>query len=96
VADGLLLTRRERLRLFWVKLAAGLGPTLALVLAAALTGGGAVAVAIAILGVLCGLAIATSARRPRGALVGGVVLAAALLALQLVVAWFASHPIQKD
>jgi hypothetical protein len=96
MADGLLLTRRERLRIFWAKLAAGLGPTLALILLAALTGGGAVAVVIAVLGVLCGLVIATSARRPRGALVGGIAVAAALLVLQLVIAWFASHPILKD
>ncbi|MGD0715732.1 MAG: hypothetical protein ABSB24_16325 [Gaiellaceae bacterium] len=96
MADGLLLTTRERLRIFWAKLAAGVGPTLALSLAAALTGGGAAAVAIAVLGVLCGLVVATSARRPRGALTGGVTVAVALLVLQLVIAWFASHPILKD
>ena len=96
MADGLLLTRGERLRIFWAKLAAGLGPALVLALGAALTGGGAAAVAIAVLGVLCGIVIATSARRPRGALVGGVTVAVALLVLQIVIAWFVSHPIEKS
>ena len=96
MADGLLLTTRERLGIFGAKLAAGVGPTLVLSLGAALTGGGAAAVAIAVLGVLCGLVVATSARRPRGALVGGVAVAVALLVLQIVLAWFVSHPILED
>jgi len=95
MADGLLLTRRERLQIFRAKLAAGVGPALALAVVAAVTGGGAAAVAIAVLGVLCGFVIATSARRPRGALAGGVTVAAALLVLQLVIAWFVTHPIER-
>jgi hypothetical protein len=96
MADGLLLTRTERLRLFWAKLAAGVGPTAVLVIVAAATGAGATAWAIAILGVLSGVVIATSARRTRGALVGGVAVAVALLVLQIVLAWFISHPIEKS
>ena len=96
MADGLLLTRRERARGFGLKLAGGLAPSLVLVLAAAILGGGAVAVAIAVLGLLCGLVIATSARTVRGALVAGVVVVAALFVLQIVLAWFVTHPIEKD
>jgi hypothetical protein len=95
MADGLLLTRRERLRTFSAKLAVGVGPALALAVVVAVTGGGAAAVAIAVLGVLCGVVIATSARRPRGALVGGLTVAVALLVLQLVIAWFVTHPIER-
>ena len=40
------------------------------------------------------LFIATSARRVRGALLGGIVVAVLLFLLQLVVAWFGSHPIE--
>ena len=52
-----------------------------------------VGVAVAILGALLGLSIGTSARTDRGAAVAGVVVAAALFLLQIVLAWIASHPI---
>jgi hypothetical protein len=96
MADGLLLTRKERVRSLGLKLAGGLGPSLVLVAVAAVLGGGAAAVAIAVLGVLCGLVIATSARTVRGAVVAGVVVAATLFLLQIVFAWFVTHPIEKD
>jgi len=43
VADGLLLTRRERLKLFGGRLGGGLCPPLLLALVVAALGGGAVA-----------------------------------------------------
>jgi uncharacterized membrane protein YdbT with pleckstrin-like domain len=96
VADGLLLTRRERLKLFWGRLGGGMGPPLLLAVVVAGLGGGAVAVAIAVLGVLLGLVVATNAKSNRGALVAGVAVAVALFVLQLVIAWLASHPIEKS
>jgi hypothetical protein len=93
MTDGLRLTRQERTRSFALKLAGGLGPTLVLVGVAALAGGKAVAVAIAVLGVLCGLVVVTSARTVRGAALAGIVVAALLLLLQIVLAWFITHPI---
>ncbi len=96
MTDGLLLTRGERARGFALKLAGGLAPSLVLVVVAAALGGGAVAVAIAVLGIMCGLVVATSARTVRGALTAGVVIAALLFLLQIVVAWFATHPIEKS
>jgi hypothetical protein len=96
MADGLLLTRRERLRLFWGKVGGGMGPPLLLAVGVATLGGGAVAVAIAVLGILLGLVVATSAKTTRGALIAGIVIAATLFVLQLVLAWFATHPIQKE
>jgi hypothetical protein len=95
VADGLLLTGRERARIFWLKLAGGAGPSLVLAAVAAALGGGSVAYTMAAFGVLVGFVIATTARKPRGALVGGFVLLALLLVFQIVVAWFVTHPIQK-
>ena len=94
MADGLLLTRKERVTVFWAKFAAGLGPSLVLVAVAAVLGGGAVAYSIAVFGVLLGFVIATTARKVRGALVGGVALAIVLLLFQVVVAWFVTHPIE--
>ena len=96
MADGLLLTGSERRRLFWLKLAGGAGPSLVLVVVAAALGAGAVAYSMAIFAVLIGFVIATTARKPRGALVGGLALLLVLLVFQIVVAWFVTHPIQKS
>jgi hypothetical protein len=95
MADGLLLTGKERARSFWLKFAAGAGPSLVLAAIAAALGVGAVAVTIAVFAVLIGFVIATTARKPRGALKGGIALLIVLLVFQIVVAWFVSHPIQK-
>jgi multisubunit Na+/H+ antiporter MnhB subunit len=83
MADGLLLTRRERLRLYWLKFGCAAAPQLALAIAA-----------LAVMGVLLALFVASSARKPRGALIGGIVCAVVLFLFQLVVAWFATHPIE--
>lgn len=96
MADGLLLTGKERLRVFWLKFAAGIGPSLVLVAVAAALGGGSVAYTIAFFGVLVGFVVATTARKPRGALIGGIALAVFLLVFQIAVAWFITHPIEKS
>jgi hypothetical protein len=96
MADGLLLTRNERRRLFWLKFAGGAGPSLVLVAIAAALGSGAVAYSMAVFAVLIGFVIATTASKPRGALKGGFGLLVALLVFQVVVAWFITHPIQKS
>jgi hypothetical protein len=94
MADGLLLTRRERMRLFWAKLGCGYGPSLLLGVISLALGGGAVGWMILIVGALLAFFVATSAKKVRGALIGGIVCAALLFVFQLVVAWFASHPIE--
>jgi hypothetical protein len=96
MADGLLLTGRERRRLFWLKLAAGAGPSLVLAVIAVALGAGAVGYSIAVFAVLIGFVIATTANKTRGALKGGIALLVVLLAFQIVVAWFITHPIQKS
>jgi uncharacterized membrane protein YecN with MAPEG domain len=94
MADGLLLTRRERLRLFRLKLACGYAPSFLLGIAALALGGGSVGWMILIIGAVLGVFVATSARKVRGAAIGGVVCAVILFLFQLVVAWFGSHPIE--
>jgi hypothetical protein len=94
MADGLLLTRRERLRLFWSKVGCAYGPPVLLGVISLALGAGAVGWMILIVGALLAFFVATSAKKVRGALLGGLVCAALLFAFQLVVAWFASHPIE--
>jgi hypothetical protein len=94
MADGLLLTRRDRLRLFWSKAGAGYGPSFLLGVISLALGAGAVGWMILIIGVLLAFFVSTSAKTVRGAVIGGLVCAALLFVFQLVVAWFASHPIE--
>jgi hypothetical protein len=96
VADGLLLTRRERLRLYWLKVACGYGPSLALGIVALALGGGAVGWMILIIGAILGFFVASSAKKVRGALIGGIVCAVLLFLFQLVVGHIVSHPIQSE
>ena len=91
MADGLLLTRRERVRRYWQKFGLGCGPSLLLGLAALGIGGGAVAWVILIFGALLGLFVASSARTLRGAAIGGVACALILFLFQLLIAWFVTH-----
>ena len=96
MADGLLLTGKERRRVFWLKLAGGTGPSLVLVAIAAAIGAGAVAYSMAIFAILIGFVIATTAKKVRGAVIGGAALVAILIVFQIVVAWFVTHPIGKS
>ena len=96
MADGLLLSRKEKLRVFWLKFLYGAGPSLLLVITALAIGAGAVGWSIAVFGVLLGFLIATSARTYRGALRAGVAVAVVLFLFQIVVAWFVTHPIEKS
>lgn len=95
MADGLLLTRKERLRIFWLKFGGAVGPSLVLVVVALALGAGAVGWSIAVFGVLLGFFIATTARTVRGAATAGVAVAVVLLLFQVVVAWFITHPIEQ-
>ena len=91
MADGLLLTRRERVRLYWQKFGLGYGPSALLGIVALALGGGAVGVVILVFGALLGFFVASSARKLRGAAIGGVVCAVLLFLFQLVIAWFVTH-----
>jgi hypothetical protein len=93
VADGLLMTRRERTSRFFRNLAGAFGPSALLALFALVAADAVLALVIAVLGGLVALAIATSVRTARGALTGGVTVALALVLMQIVLAWFLSHPV---
>ena len=91
MADGLLLTRRERTRLYWQKAGLGFGPSALLGVITLALGGGAVGWVVLIFGALLGFFVASSARKLRGAAIGGVVCAVILFLFQLLIAWFVTH-----
>jgi hypothetical protein len=96
MADGLLLSRRERIRLFWQRLGAAVGPTAALAIGSLALGARVTAIVFAVLGGLVALCVATSARTVRGAAIAGVVTLAVIVLFAGAVNWLAGHPILKD
>jgi hypothetical protein len=91
MADGLLLTRRERVRLYWQKFAVGYAPSFLLGVIALAAGAGSVAYVILIFGLLLGFFVASSARKVRGAVIGGIVCGLILFLVQILIAWFVTH-----
>ena len=89
----MLWTRRRKAREGLLRLGAVLAPIALLVLAVVATGGRATAVAMGIFGGLVALAIVGDIRTPRGALYAGIAIAAALLVLNIAVAWLIDNPI---
>ncbi len=93
MADGLLATRQERLTAYWAKFGLAVAPSGALAVAAALLDAPAVGIAISVVAVLAAFVTGQSARTRVGALVAGLVVAALLFLLQLVLAWLITHPV---
>ena len=93
MGDRLLWTRRQKARDAALRLAGILAPVALLVLVVLATGGRATAIAMAVVGGLVGLAVATDVGTPRGALTAGIAIAALLLLGDLAIAWFIDHPI---
>jgi len=87
LTDRLLLTRRDRARELALKLVGCGAPTALLVGGILGLGGRAAAVATAVFGGLAALALATSVRTVRGAVIGGIALATGLLAMLLFFAY---------
>ena len=81
------MTRREQLREGALKVLACVVPTTLLVGVLFGIGGKPAAVAIAVFGELAALALATSVRTVRAALIGGVLLAVGLVAMLLFFAY---------
>jgi hypothetical protein len=94
VSDGLLDTRREKALAVGRKLGLAGAPVALLAAFVGATGGGPIAVAVALLGGLAVVMLATSVRTSRGALVGGLVTAAVLVLLLMAVHWLVTHPIE--
>jgi len=93
VNDRLLWTRRQKATDAALKLSAALAPVAALVFFVLATGGRATAIALGVFGGLIALVVAADVRTPRGALIGGIVIAVVLLALQFATAWLIDNPI---
>ena len=90
--DGLLLTAGERFQLFLIKVGLAFAPPLLVALVAVATGGYVVALVVLLIGGLAAITVGSSVRRLRAALVVGCVVAAGLIAVNVVLAWLTTHP----
>jgi hypothetical protein len=93
--DGLLLTRRQRLRGFGEKTALVAGPSVILALVELAFGLWAVTLFVIAVSALTGAAVGSMLRTRIGAAVFGLVLAGGILLFLLAAGWLISHPIQK-
>ena len=93
--DGLLLTRRERLRNYGEKSGLIVGPSGLLALVALGFGLWVVATFLVVIAVFVAIAAGSSIRTRKGAAVFGVCLALATFAFMFFVALVMSHPIQR-
>ena len=93
--DGLLLTRRERLRGYSEKTALVLGPSLALAFVVLALGDWVVALLVVAVAGNTALALGSAVRTRLGAAVVGLLLVAGIVGFLLTASWLASHPIQR-
>jgi hypothetical protein len=93
--DGLLLTRRERLRIYGERAALAVGPSLVLALVALAIGQWVVAVVVVAIAGMTALALGSAVRSRVAAAVLGVLLVAGLVLVLLAISWLGSHPIQR-
>ena len=93
--DGLLLTRRERLRGFGERTGLIVGPSLILAFIELAAGLWAVALLVIAIAGLTALALGSAVRSRRSAAVFGLLLAGGILLFLLATGWFISHPIQR-
>jgi hypothetical protein len=93
--DGLLLTRRQRLRSFGEKTALVFAPSLVLAVVALALRLWVDAVAIAGIAGLAALGWGSAARTRKGAAILGLVVLAGNVLFLVVAAWLISHPIQR-
>ena len=93
--DGLLLTRRQRLRGFGEKTSLVAGPSVVLALVELAFGLWAVTLFVVAIAGLTGGAVGSMLRTRLGAAVFGIVLAGGILLFLLASGWLISHPIQR-
>ena len=93
--DGLLLTRRQRLRGYGEKTGLVLGPSVILALVVLGLGLWVDAILVVAIAGLTALAAGSTIRSRRAAAVFGLLLAGGILVFLLVAAWLISHPIQR-
>ncbi len=93
--DGLLLTRRQRLRGFGEKTGLIAGPSVVVAIVVLALGVWAVALVVLAIAGLIALAAGSMVRTRLGAAVFGLLLAGGILAFLLATGWLISHPIQR-
>jgi len=93
--DGLLLTRRQRLRGLGEKTGLVMGPSVVLALVELAWGLWVVAVFVVAIAGLTALAVGSMLRSRVGAAVFGLLLAGGILFFLLSSGWLISHPIQR-
>lgn len=93
--DGLLLTRRERLRRFGAKSGLVMGPSVVLALVELAQGLWAVAIFVVAIAGLTALAVGSMLRTRVGAAVFGLLLAGGIVLFLLAAGWLIAHPIQR-
>jgi hypothetical protein len=91
--DGLLLTRRERLRSLGEKTGLVAGPSLVFALVVLALGLWVDAVFVTAVAGVTALALGSMARTRLGAAIGGCLLLGGLFVFLLFAAWMVSHPI---
>jgi hypothetical protein len=94
--DGLLDSRRYKLRCFAEQLVCAALPSALVVAVTLVLGGGAGALLTAVVALLFAVSIATSVRTIRAALVAGIAVAAFLVFLLVAASWLFSHPIIRE
>ena len=93
--DGLLLSRRQRLRGFGEKTGLIVGPSLVLALVELAWGLWAVALLVVAIAGLTALAMGSTIRSRLAAAVLGLLLVGGILLFLLASGWLISHPIQR-
>ena len=94
--DGLLDTRRYKLRCFVENLVCAAAAPLLLAVATLFLGGGAGSAIVAAVGLGLAFVVATSVRTTRGAAFGGLVAAIGIFLFLLATDWLFRNPIQRD
>jgi small neutral amino acid transporter SnatA (MarC family) len=94
--DGLLLTRRERLRSYGEKTALVAGPSLVVALVVLALGQWVVALVVVAIAGITALGLGSAVRTRLGAAILGLLLAGGIVLFLLAVSWLGSHPIQRE
>jgi hypothetical protein len=93
--DGLLLTRRERLRDYTARTGLVAAPSLVFAVVVLAIGQWVVAVFVVAVAGTAALALGSAVRTRIGAAVVGLLLVGAMVVFLVAAAWLASHPIQR-
>jgi hypothetical protein len=94
--DGVLDTRRYRLRCFVENFVCAAAAPALLAVATLFLGGGAGSAIVAVVGLGLAFVVATSVRTTRGAAIGGLVVAVSIFLFLLATDWLFRNPILRD